>query len=289
MRFISVVALTLIIACAPPDRWEARERGIERKWLGFDEGLGSVGSSIYSALSFQLQSTTDTTLRCVAESELTPGKMRADTSHFVSNELFELAAGDHLLYRLPAGMLEGEFFSSLFTACPINTSEAEVYLTVTVAELYDSTNYAQSPRHLRNLRRMEERELLFDALVLAGYEDQASEREWGWEVVLQAGDGASARQGDELVIAYRGRYLDGRIFDDAWSEDSWLYFPWGKPDQVVRGIELALSNMRPGELRLLWVTSDYAFGAKGSRGIVDPHTPVCFELQLVDLLQNESN
>lgn len=289
MRLSFVVVFMAVLACSPPDRWEDRGQGIQRKWLGFDEGKGLVGNSMYSALLLQIHATADTTLRCVVETELTPGKMQADTSYFVSNELLKLAAGDRLLYRLPAGMLASEFFTETFANCPISLAETEVHLTVTVLELYDSSNYEQSPRHQRNLRRMAEKELLLDALVLAGYEADAQEREWGWEVLLQDGNGASARQGDELVIAYRGRYLDGRIFDDAWREDAWLYFPWGKPDQVVRGIELALAAMLPGERRMLWLTSDYAFGEKGSSRIVQPHTPVCFELFLVDILRSDAN
>lgn len=284
-----VVTALLLAACSPPDRWEDRGRGIERQWLGFDEGERPVGDAIYSEVTFELNTSANADLRCSAQLELLPVRLQNDTGYFVQNEIFTLASGDSVRYRLPAGMLESDFFVEMFNTCPVDLEQEHVELTVAVRAVYDSSNYADSPRNKENLRRMAQHELLYDALALSGYEATARKTTWGWEVVVQEGEGASARQGDELILAYRGKHLDGRLFDDAWSEDSWLYFPWGKPDQVVRGIELALATMQPGERRLLWVTSDFAFGEKGSRAIVAPHTPVLFDLKLVDIIRDQHN
>ena len=61
-----------------------------------------------------------------------------------------------------------------------------------------------------------------------------------------------------------------------------LDFQLGKPDQVIRGIEIALHHMRPGgEVRLV-IPYYLAFGPEGSStGIVPPYTTVVYRVKLL--------
>ncbi len=98
---------------------------------------------------------------------------------------------------------------------------------------------------------------------------------------LNAGSDKRALSGDNVWINYIGYFLDGTEFDNTYKRGQMLDFQLGKPDQVIRGFEIALSKMHQGEKVRLYLTSAFAFGEKGaSNGQVKPYTPVIFDLKL---------
>ncbi len=63
-----------------------------------------------------------------------------------------------------------------------------------------------------------------------------------------------------------------------------LQFTFGRPDQVVEGLQFALSKMRSGDEALVYLPSYLAFGEEGSTGgVVPPKTPVYFRVKVVDV------
>ena len=110
---------------------------------------------------------------------------------------------------------------------------------------------------------------------------------WGSGMYVQVADsgvGPHARSGDAVTVAYVGRFLDGRVFDDNHGPDGPLHFRLGDPDQVIRGLEMGLYALGKGGRGTLIVPSALAFGHKGSAlGIVPPFTTVVYEIELLDL------
>lgn len=100
----------------------------------------------------------------------------------------------------------------------------------------------------------------------------------------QHGSGRKANNGDLLTIRYKGSFLNGEVFDASTFEKEPLNFRLGEPGQVVRGIELALHEMRQGDRIQLLVPSKLAFGSKGSgAGIVGPFKTVTFALEILKI------
>lgn len=97
-------------------------------------------------------------------------------------------------------------------------------------------------------------------------------------------EGEAIISGQTVTIAYVGRFLDnGRIFDDTHSAHQPLTFRLGDPEQVIKGLEIAvhlLPNHGKGRFVL---PSASAFGPEGSSSrIVPPWTPVLYEVEVVD-------
>ncbi|UTW62234.1 FKBP-type peptidyl-prolyl cis-trans isomerase [bacterium SCSIO 12741] len=101
---------------------------------------------------------------------------------------------------------------------------------------------------------------------------------------IKPGKGNRAQSGQQVRIAYKGYFLDGTLFDDSWASYKALDFQLGKPDQVIRGIEIALHQMRKGEEVRLIIPYYLAFGQEGSStGIVPPYTTVIYEVKLISV------
>lgn len=98
------------------------------------------------------------------------------------------------------------------------------------------------------------------------------------------GDTAKVLRGKEIVIHYQGRTLDGRVFDDSRRMASPLRFVFGNEDQVLAGLEIALSQMHLHEKAEVILPSWLAFGASGSAdGRVPPYTPVIYRIEVLEL------
>jgi FKBP-type peptidyl-prolyl cis-trans isomerase len=98
-------------------------------------------------------------------------------------------------------------------------------------------------------------------------------------LTVKPGSGNSPVKGRNVTIRYSGMMLSGQPFDKSPDNFSFIY---GQEGQVLPGIERALSLMKTGQVAKIILPSPLAFGAGGSStGIVPPHMPVVYELELV--------
>lgn len=273
-----------LLACTQPE-WEEIAPRQFRKMLGFGDNDLPVGWGRYAELGVDLKVPGETLSRCSAVIEVLSSEVTASNCRFIRDEVARLSAGDSMVYTGVLADFDCPSMLNIKGLCPSVGESDHVMLTLAVRAVYDSASYRMSPRFHRLLLLDQEAARISEAMREWGVDEMAEEWMGLRYHVLIHGEGPSARQGEEVVLAYRGMYLDGEVFDDASDSLSWLYYPYGKPDQVIRGIELAVSHMQPGERRMIWLTSDLAFGERGSEGIVAPNTPVAFELTLVEVIR----
>ena len=96
------------------------------------------------------------------------------------------------------------------------------------------------------------------------------------------GDSTRVRAGDLVSISYVGSRLDGgEPFDESERHGQPFRFRFGDPDQVLPGIEVAVSLLRPGQHGRFLLPSGMAFGGKGVPQVVRPHEPVLYSVHLV--------
>jgi peptidylprolyl isomerase len=99
------------------------------------------------------------------------------------------------------------------------------------------------------------------------------------DVVL--GDGPEATKGRKLTVHYVGvAFSSGEEFDASWNRGQPFSFRLGK-GQVIPGWDLGVAGMRVGGRRKLTIPSAMAYGARGAGGVIKPHEPLVF---VVDLL-----
>ena len=98
---------------------------------------------------------------------------------------------------------------------------------------------------------------------------------------LTVGDGDEATAGRKVTVHYVGvSFLTGEQFDASWDRGQPFEFKLGK-GQVIPGWDQGVAGMRVGGRRRLTIPSALAYGARGAGGVIKPHEPLVF---VVDLL-----
>jgi len=103
-----------------------------------------------------------------------------------------------------------------------------------------------------------------------------------------AGKGPTPNVGDELVVHYEGRLLDGTVFDTSrkqkpdGTEGEPLHFRVGT-GQVIKGWDEALLNMRVGDKRTLIIPYWLAYGVTGRPPRIPARATLVFEVELLDI------
>jgi peptidylprolyl isomerase len=98
---------------------------------------------------------------------------------------------------------------------------------------------------------------------------------------LVVGDGAEATKGSKVSVHYVGvAFSTGEEFDASWNRAQAFEFKLGT-GQVIPGWDAGVEGMKVGGRRKLTIPSAMAYGARGAGGVIKPHEPLVF---VVDLL-----
>jgi peptidylprolyl isomerase len=98
---------------------------------------------------------------------------------------------------------------------------------------------------------------------------------------LVVGEGEEAAPGRKVAVHYVGvAFSTGDEFDASWDRGRPFEFKLGK-GQVIPGWDAGVRGMRVGGRRKLTIPSAMAYGARGAGGVIAPHEPLVF---VVDLL-----
>jgi peptidylprolyl isomerase len=98
---------------------------------------------------------------------------------------------------------------------------------------------------------------------------------------LVEGEGAEATPGTKVAVHYVGvAFSTGEEFDASWNRGTPFEFKLGK-GQVIPGWDQGVAGMKVGGRRKLTIPSAMAYGARGAGGVIKPHEPLVF---VVDLL-----
>lgn len=91
---------------------------------------------------------------------------------------------------------------------------------------------------------------------------------------LTPGSGAKAGPDGKVQVVYVGRLPDGTVFDQT-SQPQWFTL-----DSVISGWRSALQDMPVGAKWRLVIPSAQAYGAEGAGDLIEPFTPLVFEVEL---------
>jgi peptidylprolyl isomerase len=98
---------------------------------------------------------------------------------------------------------------------------------------------------------------------------------------IVVGEGEEAVSGKRVTVHYVGvAFRSGEEFDASWDREQPFAFKLGK-GQVIPGWDQGVQGMREGGRRKLTIPSAMAYGARGAGGVIQPHEPLVF---VVDLL-----
>jgi FKBP-type peptidyl-prolyl cis-trans isomerase len=106
--------------------------------------------------------------------------------------------------------------------------------------------------------------------------------------VLQEGAGSEAKAGDTVAMNYTGKFADGTSFDSnvdpKFNHVQPFVFTLGA-GQVIKGWDLGIAGMKPGEKRVLEIAPELAYGSNGVGGVIPPNSTLTFEVELLAIRQ----
>ncbi len=100
---------------------------------------------------------------------------------------------------------------------------------------------------------------------------------------IVAGSGEEATKGAKVAVHYVGvAFSSGEEFDASWNRDQPFEFKLGK-GQVIPGWDAGVQGMKVGGRRKLTIPSAMAYGARGAGGVIKPHEPLVFVIDLLSV------
>jgi peptidylprolyl isomerase len=98
---------------------------------------------------------------------------------------------------------------------------------------------------------------------------------------IVVGHGDEATKGSKVAVNYVGvAFSTGDEFDASWNRGDPFKFKLGAGN-VIPGWDAGVVGMKVGGRRKLTIPSAMAYGARGAGGVIKPHEPLVF---VVDLL-----
>ncbi|HKK40024.1 MAG TPA: FKBP-type peptidyl-prolyl cis-trans isomerase [Cryomorphaceae bacterium] len=254
----------LIVSCEAPPPYNTTDQGVQWKLLSFS----TKEQSLDSAEQYFVQ-------------VLVSLKGKSDTLAYAYDQL--LMRGDDPLRVFLQTRAVGDSLE-IVTAIR-DTLNADL-------PFRDTLVYHLRIDRMRTLNQLEDSRLLelaiLDTLIRRDSLSTAyREVNGSYFKTIAIGDTAKVVRGKEIVIHYQGRTLDGRVFDDSRRMAAPLRFVFGNEDQVLKGLEIALSQMHLHEKAEVILPSWLAFGASGSAdGRVPPFTPVVYRIEVLELAKD---
>ncbi len=103
-------------------------------------------------------------------------------------------------------------------------------------------------------------------------------------LTMKEGKGPRIKNGDHIWVHYEGKFINGKFFDGTYRSHQAIDFIYGTKFYLVAGLNIALSYMSEGEIALVVLPSDLAFGSRGDDfGIIPPYTSLIYTLELVKI------
>lgn len=99
--------------------------------------------------------------------------------------------------------------------------------------------------------------------------------------VLKSGNGKKPKETDQVKCHYHGTLIDGTVFDSSVDRGQPAVFG---VNQVIAGWVEALQLMTEGSKWRLFIPSDLAYGSRGAGQLIQPHTTLIFDVELIEIV-----
>lgn len=103
--------------------------------------------------------------------------------------------------------------------------------------------------------------------------------------ILKEGTGQGAESGDQVTVHYVGVLENGTKFDSSLDRGEPFTFELGA-GRVIQGWDLGVAGMKVGEIRRLFIPSEFGYGEAGTpNGEIPPNANLIFDVELLAINQ----
>jgi FKBP-type peptidyl-prolyl cis-trans isomerase FklB len=102
--------------------------------------------------------------------------------------------------------------------------------------------------------------------------------------VIKNGTGPKPTAEQTVSVNYRGKFLDGKEFDNSYDRGEPVSFP---VNGVIPGWTEALQLMTVGSKWELYIPSSLGYGAHGAGQVIPPNATLIFEVELIEIKKGE--
>ncbi len=259
------------------------ERGpdrVYRKLIAFGDCGGALAGASHAAFDFALgrPEGSDTLYHysaltgAISQSESGAGTHRVNDA--LMRYLLDMKCGDHVNFLLPYGHIAGTWLEDQ-ERTKAYAEDEEVLLSVRLNSVFDRASFAEFMSGLTRDGEVDEVTAIQSVLVNEAPERVKAFGDICLEFLSVSPSGDSVRAGVPVSISYSTHLLDGTAVDEL----SAMQFEFGRPGQLVDGLQFGLSKMKDGDRARIFVPSYLAFGEAGSStGLIPPRTPLYFEV-----------
>jgi FKBP-type peptidyl-prolyl cis-trans isomerase len=96
--------------------------------------------------------------------------------------------------------------------------------------------------------------------------------------ILQEGTGPNPKETDTVTVHYRGKLINGKVFDASYDRKEPATFPL---NAVIKGWQEGLLHMKVGGKYLLFIPPDLAYGDKGAGEAIPAGSTLIFEIEFI--------
>lgn len=115
-------------------------------------------------------------------------------------------------------------------------------------------------------------------------DDQAYHKNGMSWVVRQQGSGEVPKPGQRIKVHYTGYLLDGKKFDSSVDGGRPFETVVGR-GRVIRGWDIAFTDMPVGEKRVLFIPPELAYGSRGAGNVIPPNSTLVFDVELLGIVR----
>jgi peptidylprolyl isomerase len=116
---------------------------------------------------------------------------------------------------------------------------------------------------------------------LAEMVDHESGLQW---IVREEGTGPVPQAGDRIQAHYTGYLLNGTKFDSSVDRGTPFETEIGV-GRVIQGWDIAFTDMKVGEKRVLFIPPELGYGTRGAGGRIPPNAELVFDVELLGILK----
>jgi FKBP-type peptidyl-prolyl cis-trans isomerase FklB len=102
--------------------------------------------------------------------------------------------------------------------------------------------------------------------------------------VIEQGGGKHPKPTDTVLVTYRGRLLDGIVFDSSYEKNKPVSF---EVDKLIKGWSEALQLMQRGDHWQLFIPPDLAYGEEGAPPRIPPNSALIFDVELISIQEQQ--